>query len=206
MKKFALIVVAALCGIGTSTAKAESLQAMRTQMTHLQTTITYAKRFATHDRVVIRQGYEWVVIGPYVEQLIQHADVDAHRAHLQLMRTIIIRSTKQYNALSIRYKASLLPAHYQAWLCIHHYEGSWTDPNAPYWGGLQMDIAFMSTYGPPVLLGKPSTPETARELFARFGTADHWSPLQQMWVAERAYGSGRGFYPWPNTARYCGLI
>jgi hypothetical protein len=25
-------------------------------------------------------------------------------------------------------------------------------------------------------------------------------------VAERAYRSGRGFYPWPNTARACGLI
>jgi hypothetical protein len=27
-----------------------------------------------------------------------------------------------------------------------------------------------------------------------------------MWAAERAHRSGRGFYPWPNTARYCGLI
>jgi hypothetical protein len=27
-----------------------------------------------------------------------------------------------------------------------------------------------------------------------------------MWVAERAHRSGRGFYPWPNTARHCGLI
>ena len=26
------------------------------------------------------------------------------------------------------------------------------------------------------------------------------------WAAERAHHSGRGFYPWPNTARYCGLI
>jgi hypothetical protein len=25
-------------------------------------------------------------------------------------------------------------------------------------------------------------------------------------VAERAYRSGRGFYPWPNSARACGLI
>ncbi len=30
--------------------------------------------------------------------------------------------------------------------------------------------------------------------------------VEQMWVAERAHRSGRGFYPWPNTARYCGLI
>jgi len=27
-----------------------------------------------------------------------------------------------------------------------------------------------------------------------------------MWAAERAHRAGRGFYPWPNTARYCGLI
>jgi hypothetical protein len=27
-----------------------------------------------------------------------------------------------------------------------------------------------------------------------------------MWVAERALRAGRGFYPWPNTARMCGLI
>jgi hypothetical protein len=26
-----------------------------------------------------------------------------------------------------------------------------------------------------------------------------------MWVAERAYRT-RGYWPWPNTARYCGLI
>src|SRR4051812_48418992 len=26
-------------------------------------------------------------------------------------------------------------------LCIHTGEGSWTDPGAPYWGGLQMDWA-----------------------------------------------------------------
>src|SRR5947209_894047 len=31
-----------------------------------------------------------------------------------------------------------LPTRLRAWNCIHHYEGSWTDPNAPYWGGLQM--------------------------------------------------------------------
>jgi hypothetical protein len=27
-----------------------------------------------------------------------------------------------------------------------------------------------------------------------------------MWVAERAFKDGRGFYPWPLTARRCGLI
>ena len=84
------------------------------------------------------------------------------------------------------------PPHKAGWLCIHRYEGRWNDPNAPYYGGLQMDISFQRTYG--------------RHLLRRKGTADHWTPLEQMWVAERAHRSGRGYYPWPNTARYCGLI
>jgi hypothetical protein len=55
-----------------------------------------------------------------------------------------------------------------------------------------MDVQFQRTYAPG--------------LFSLKGTADHWTPLEQMWVAERAHRAGRGFYPWPNTARYCGLI
>jgi hypothetical protein len=84
------------------------------------------------------------------------------------------------------------PPHKRQWLCIHRYEGSWTDPNPPYYGGLQMDLGFQRTYG--------------RGLLSRKGTANHWTPLEQMWAAERAHRAGRGFYPWPNTARYCGLI
>jgi hypothetical protein len=86
---------------------------------------------------------------------------------------------------------ALNPPHKSQWLCIHGYEGSWSDPNSPYYGGLQMDLEFQATYGGDLLRAK--------------GTADHWTPLEQMWVAERAYRT-RGFYPWPNTARYCGLI
>jgi hypothetical protein len=84
------------------------------------------------------------------------------------------------------------PPHLGAFLCIHEYEASWTDAGGPYYGGLQMDYGFMEHYGSSLLRTK--------------GTADHWTPIEQIWVAERAYRSGRGFYPWPNTARYCGLI
>lgn len=83
------------------------------------------------------------------------------------------------------------PPHMRQWLCIHRYEGSWRDPAAPYWGGLQMDYGFQRTYAPHLLASK--------------GTADHWSPLEQMWAAERAYRA-RGFGPWPRTARMCGLL
>jgi hypothetical protein len=84
------------------------------------------------------------------------------------------------------------PPHRSGWLCIHRYEGAWDDPNAPYYGGLQMDLSFQRRYG--------------AHLLRRKGTADKWTPLEQMWVAERAHRSGRGYYPWPNTARSCGLI
>jgi hypothetical protein len=84
------------------------------------------------------------------------------------------------------------PPHLRAWLCIHAFEGSWHDPNAPYYGGLQMDLTFQRRYGLRLLRQK--------------GTADHWTRWEQMWVAEHAHRSGRGFYPWPTTARYCGLI
>jgi hypothetical protein len=89
------------------------------------------------------------------------------------------------------------PPHRSQWLCIHRYErhpaqGWATRTGNGYYGGLQMDLAFQRAYGP--------------ELLRRKGTADNWTAAEQMWVAERAYRSGRGFYPWPNTARYCGLI
>ena len=87
---------------------------------------------------------------------------------------------------------STLPVpHRSAWLCIHRFEGSWTDSGDPYWGGLQMDRSFMSTYAPRWLLRK--------------GWANSWTPTEQMWVAERSFRT-RGFGPWPNTARYCGLL
>jgi hypothetical protein len=40
------------------------------------------------------------------------------------------------------------PPHLAAWLCIHRYEGSRQDPYAPYYGGLQMDIAFSAPVRP----------------------------------------------------------
>jgi hypothetical protein len=84
------------------------------------------------------------------------------------------------------------PPHVAAWRCIQRYEARWNDPNGPYYGGLQMDLSFQQRYGDDLLRTK--------------GTADNWTAVEQMWVAERAYRAGRGFYPWPNTARYCGLI
>jgi hypothetical protein len=83
------------------------------------------------------------------------------------------------------------PPHLYAWTCIHRFEAAWNDGRGPYYGGLQMDLGFQRAYGAYLLQNK--------------GTADRWTPLEQMWVAERAYRAGRGFAAWPNTARICGL-
>jgi hypothetical protein len=83
------------------------------------------------------------------------------------------------------------PPHLAQWLCIHRYEGAWNDVGGPYWGGLQMDLTFQQRYG--------------GRLYRMKGTADHWTPLEQIWTAEKALRS-TGFWPWPNTARMCGLI
>lgn len=88
------------------------------------------------------------------------------------------------------WKLAQHPPERRAWYCIHHYEGSWTDANAPYWGGLQMDMNFQSAYGAWLLKHE--------------GTANHWTPLAQIWAGVRAWRT-RGFEPWANTARACGV-
>jgi hypothetical protein len=102
-----------------------------------------------------------------------------------------LRNAWRIRAARARHRAHH-PPHLAEWRCIHQWEGSWTDPNSPYYGGLQMDLAFQRAYGPGLLRHE--------------GTANHWAPYEQMWVAERALRAGRGFHPWPLTARRCGLI
>ena len=75
--------------------------------------------------------------------------------------------------------------------CIHQYEGSWTaNTGNGYYGGLQMDVPFQRTYG--------------ARLYSLKGTANLWTPAEQIAVAIVAYAS-RGFGPWPNTRKPCGL-
>lgn len=113
-------------------------------------------------------------------------------------RTLTYRSLSRLHQIAQRWQHRAHQAWWHAnhppglggWLCIHRYEGSWVDSGGPYWGGLQMDLSFQRTYGGWLLSHK--------------GTADHWSPLEQIWVAVRAARS-RGYSPWPSTARDCGL-
>jgi len=80
-----------------------------------------------------------------------------------------------------------------SFLCIHRFEGAWdTNTGNGYYGGLQMDWGFMRHYG--------------TDFLARWGTADNWPAWAQLQASIRAYEHGRGFYPWPHTARACGLL
>ena len=144
----------------------------------------------------------WLVVQAHAYQ-----KTVAHWQHVMGIRATPTRHTASASP-SLRYRAWVYrlwkqraavilkkaehPPHEAAWRCIHRYEGSWTDTGRPYYGGLQMDLSFQRHYGAYLLRAK--------------GTADNWTPLEQMWVAAKALRSGRGFYPWPNTARMCGLI
>ena len=90
-------------------------------------------------------------------------------------------------------RAQIATSLLEGFMCIHHFEGGWdSNTGNGYYGGLQMDRRFMQLYG--------------HEFVARWGTADNWPAWAQLEVAARAHASGRGFTPWPNTARACGLL
>jgi hypothetical protein len=91
---------------------------------------------------------------------------------------------------------------WREWQCIATYESHkiWSmSPNSEpssggaYWGGLQMDISFQRTYGADMIRRHHG------------GLANTWTAPEQITVANRAWKT-RGYYPWPNTARSCGLI
>jgi hypothetical protein len=113
------------------------------------------------------------------------------RESLRVQLTHQARVLGRYRAQARRPLRARL-ARFEAWVCIHRHEAAWNDTGDPYWGGLQMDRGFMRAYG--------------RDMIARHhgGLADTWTPAEQIVVAERAYYT-RGFAPWPQTARSCGV-
>ncbi|HEY7198332.1 MAG TPA: transglycosylase family protein [Gaiellaceae bacterium] len=91
------------------------------------------------------------------------------------------------------YRMAQSPPHETAFRCIHRHEGPWhANTGNGYYGGLQMDLVFQRRYGSWLLRMR--------------GPAHRWTPVQQIWVGERALRAGRGFYPWPVAARRCGLL
>jgi hypothetical protein len=90
------------------------------------------------------------------------------------------------------------PDDWAEFACIHSHEGAATSNTGNgYYGGLQEDMGFQRTYGP--------------DFMARWGTADRWPVWAQVESARRARdgfaGHGaRGYGPWPQTARACGMF
>jgi len=192
---FAGMTTAAAAAVGSSTGRSStSTTAPTTTTTRIITTasrtkapvpareIRYWSRHILHMRAGTRR-WQAVVLG---------------RPPGGNSRSLAVHSVPRLRYLALRWRHREHAAWWQAnhppnlrgWLCIHHYEGSWSDSGSPYWGGLQMNLSFQARYGSWLLRHK--------------GTADHWSPLEQIWVAVRASRT-RGFSPWPNTASYCGM-
>jgi hypothetical protein len=129
------------------------------------------------------------------EQMVPRAWWLAERRKRKRLARYSVRVERQRNALkravrsSVKLGASGLE---RGLLCIHTFEGAWNSATGNgYYGGLQFDSSFQSTYGP--------------EFLRAFGSANNWTPAMQLAVAERAYLSGRGYGPWPNTRRSCGI-
>jgi hypothetical protein len=97
-------------------------------------------------------------------------------------------------ALLVSEHTPAVPARlYDSFMCIHRFEGAWdSNTGNGYYGGLQLDLTFQTRSG--------------SEFLGRWGTADNWPVWAQLQAAARAYQAGRGFDPWPNTARFCGLV
>jgi hypothetical protein len=183
MRQFVIVISLACAFLGGSLAASADTPAPTTTTDETVTAETldhaHVQRLIDHYR---RRTWRWqrVMERPVTLTLADPPRDPLERIHVWKLKSLRV----QQNALH--------PPHLRAWMCIHHYEGAWTDDGGLYYGGLQMDLGFQRTYG--------------RALFARKGTANNWTPLEQMWVAERALQAGRGFWPWPNSARFCGLL
>jgi hypothetical protein len=155
--------------------------------TGLQTRIDYSRRLTTSLRLIYPGTYNGSTV---VKRSVESAATEG-TATLHLWEA---RSAAAVLAVAEHgFRTRVTPYLKGAFACIHRYEGTWSaNTGNGYYGGLQMDVAFQHRYGGPY----------AR----RWGTADHWPAWAQLQAAVRAYRSGRGFYPWPNTARFCGLL
>ena len=156
-----------------------TLPATPTLHARLLTRVTYTRRLALE----LRRIYPGQVTREFASA---RSKTDRGTLRLWQSRTALA-------ALAVARHTTVPAGLGDAFRCIHRFEGAWTSNTGNgYYGGLQMDRSFQAHYG--------------REYVARWGTADRWPAWAQLQTAVRAYQSGRGFSPWPNTARFCGLI
>jgi hypothetical protein len=129
------------------------------------------------------------------------------RAHLSWRRAQVHRELAYWRRKDRRTRTlasvplSVRIPRWQEWQCIARHEsfGIWsmsptTEPpsGGAYWGGLQMDVEFQHTYGEDMIR------------LHHGGLANTWTAAEQITVANRAWQT-RGYQPWPNTSRMCGL-
>jgi hypothetical protein len=149
----------------------------------LRRTISYSRQLA----LSLRRIYPGRVTRTFAS-----ADAPSARAKLRLWQERSAAAAIAVAEHAIR-RAWIAPTLLRDFLCIHRFEGAWdSNTGNGYYGGLQMDRRFMGLYG--------------HEFVARWGTADNWPVWAQLEAAARAHAAGRGFTPWPNTARACGLL
>lgn len=184
MKKLFVLTLAVISfGIWTSTAAAVGPK-LTAPTPGLR--IVQLRSFIAHDKYTLTHQYQERISNHFRgwEQIVlvrrAQNQISVARAHLRWSEKLLSRYWGMLGSFG-------------SWNCIHSHEGSWNDSGDPFWGGLQMDTGFQRTYGGDMIR-------------AYGGYADRWHPYDQMIVAERARRSGRGYYPWPNTARMCGLI
>lgn len=185
--KRTMIVCAVLALFFTATASAASTKELKDRahriIAHVEKAKTTIRWFERHHH---GKSIAWLQAHPKALNAVNIARqrVILGRAELARVRAILKRRERP-----------TLPAHYREWLCIYSHENGgygWSaNTRNGYHGGLQMDREFERDYGARLLATK--------------GDAENWTPLEQMWVAERAWRT-RGFGPWPNTARMCGLL
>jgi hypothetical protein len=129
-------------------------------------------------------------IGKNARRTIYHPNLSIRRRWQRDLRYLIKIRDRAWATMHPAPKSDWLD---DAFMCIHRYEGAWNaNTGNGYHGGLQMDSAFQALYGP--------------DFVRQWGAAENWPVWAQIEAAKRAYRSGRGFYPWPNTARACGLL
>lgn len=173
---------------------------LKSQIGKSKSTINFWRnrgRWALHGR------YEncWQVQGSQRQKVCRKSR-ESMRYHLRRLKTA-------RNKLE---KLTMVVGNRDHWECIYSHErgadGWQTNTGNGYYGGLQMDRSFQRAHGLDLYLAK--------------GTADNWTSLEQMMVAERArrgirtslddgrvyqwQDRPRGYNPWPNTARTCGLL
>lgn len=189
LKLIAITVITVMMSV-TTPANASVLRLPHKPFAHMTRSekVKYLKRQIRHDHSIIRFWTNHRTLAAYSE--IGGKQIRWAQASLRI-------ASKNLKKLTVVASHVISGSDMSAWLCIHSHEGAWNDPGSPYWGGLQMDMGFQSTYG--------------SEFLRRWGTADHWPVWAQITAARRArdgyagYGP-RGYGPWPNTARECGLL